>query len=85
MRGLERFAENRNIPWNQPTTFRLVTAQTEVPSFILRTALSAIPLVSDRWGVDVLRFQGNSSHALPNSKELSVSMTFGLQELLQAL
>ena len=54
MRGLERFADNRNIPWNPPTTFRpIVTATTEVPSFSLRTALSAIPFVSDRWGVDV--------------------------------
>ena len=70
MGGLERFADSRNIPWNPPTTFRLVKATREVPSFILRTALSAIPLVSDRWGVDVQRFQGNSSQALPNSKEL---------------
>ena len=88
MRSLERFADNRNIPWNPPTTFRpnqIVTATTEVPSFSLRTALSAIPFVSGRWIVDVKWFQGNSSQALPNSKELSVWTTFGLQELLQAL
>ena len=50
---------------------------TEVPSSNLRTALSAIPLVSDRCGVDVQWFQERSSQALPNSKELSVKMTFG--------
>ena len=44
----------------------------DVPSFILRTALSAIPFVSDRWGVEVPWFHDNSSHAPPNSIELSV-------------
>ena len=44
----------------------------EVPSFTLRTALAAIPLVSDLCGVDVQLFQERSSQALPNSKELSV-------------
>ena len=43
---------------------------TEVPSLILRTALSAIPFVSRR-GVDVQWFKDNSPQALPNSKELS--------------
>ena len=47
---------------------------TKVPSFTLRTALSAIPLVSDRCGVDVQWFQ-ESSQTLSNSKELSVWMT----------
>ena len=49
----------------------------EVPSFTLRTALSAIPFVSDRCGVDVQWFQERSSLALPNSKELSVWITLG--------
>ena len=49
----------------------------EVPSFTLRTALSAIPFVSDLCGVDVQRFQERSSQALPNSGELSVWMTLG--------
>ena len=44
----------------------------DVPSFTLRTALPAIPFVSDLCGVDVQRFQERSSQALPNSKELSV-------------
>ena len=44
----------------------------EVPFFTLRTALSAIPFVSDLCGVDVQLFQERSSQALPNSKELSV-------------
>ena len=43
----------------------------EVPSFHLGTALSSIPFVSDRCGVDVQWFQEKSSQALPNSKELS--------------
>ena len=45
---------------------------TEVPSFTLRTALSALPFVSDLCGVDVQWFQERSSQALPNSMELSV-------------
>ena len=40
--------------------------------FILRTALSAIPFVSDRWGVEVRWFHDRPSHDLPNSNELSV-------------
>ena len=44
----------------------------EVPSVTLRTALSAIPFVSDLCGVDVQCFQERFSQALPNSKELSV-------------
>ena len=47
----------------------------EVPSFTLRTALSAIPFVSDLCGVDVQCFQERSSQDLPNSQELSVWMT----------
>ena len=43
----------------------------EVPSQTLRTALSAIPFVSDRWGVDVQLFQDTSSQDLRYSKELS--------------
>ena len=52
----------------------------EVPSFALRTALSAIPFVSDLFGVDVQWFQERSSQAFPNSKELSVLMTFGFSD-----
>ena len=44
----------------------------DVPSFTRRTALSAIPFVSDLCGVDVQWFQERSSQDLPNSKELSV-------------
>ena len=36
----------------------------DVPSFTLRTVLSAIPFVSDLCGVDVLWFQDNSSEDL---------------------
>ena len=50
---------------------------TELPSFTLRTALSAIPFVSDQCGVDVQWFQERSSQAFPNSEELSVYMTSG--------
>ena len=42
-RDLERFAESSDIPRNQPT---------EVLSFTLRTALSAIPLVSEQGGFE---------------------------------
>ena len=49
----------------------------DVPSFTLHTALSAIPFVSDLCGVDVQWFQERSSQDLPNSKELSVYMTWG--------
>ena len=38
----------------------------DVPSFILRAALFAIPFVSERWGVDVQWFHERSSQALPN-------------------
>ena len=44
----------------------------DVPSFTLRTALSAIPFVCDLCGVDVQWFKDHSSQDLPNSKELSV-------------
>ena len=60
----------------------------DVPSFTLRTALSAIPFVSDLCGVDVQRFQERSSQALPNSKGIVSVNDFRLpvrrQELLQA-
>ena len=49
----------------------------EMLSFILRSALSAIPFTSDLCGVDVQWFQGKFSQALPNFKELSVYMTLG--------
>ena len=49
----------------------------DVPSFTRRTALSAMPFVSDRWGVDVPWFHDKTSHAFPNSIELSVYTTFG--------
>ena len=52
MRGLERFAENNNIPWNLPTIFHpeLIASipQKFLPFLILRTALPAMPFVSDR-------------------------------------
>ena len=44
----------------------------DVPSFILRTALSAIPFVSDRWSVEVRWYHERSSQDLPNSNELSM-------------
>ena len=40
-------------------------------------AVSAIPFVSYRGGVDVQWFQDKSSHDLPNSKDLSVQVTLG--------
>ena len=53
----EYFAENSGIPWNLPTVFRpdvIATIQQRGAFLlILRTALSAIPFVSDLCGVDV--------------------------------
>ena len=69
----EFFADSS--PWNPPSIRypdRTAIAPQMSHSFTLRTALSAIPSVSDLCGVDVQWFQGNSSQDLPNSKELSV-------------
>ena len=49
----------------------------DVPSFTRRIARSAIPFVSERWGVGVRWFHENSSQDLPNSQKKSVWMTFG--------
>ena len=48
----------------------------DVPSFTRRMALSAMPFVSGRWGVEVRWFHDKTSHAFPNSFELSVYTTF---------
>ena len=52
----------------------------EVPSLIIRTALSIIPFVSVRRGLDVWCFQDNSSHALPNCTEIFGVMTSGFSD-----
>ena len=65
-RDLESFAHRYSIPWNLPHQFSSRPDRNnmaEVPSFTLRTALSAIPLVSDLCGVEVQWFQERSSHA----------------------
>ena len=60
----------------------------DVPSFTLRTALSAIPFVSDPCGVDVQWFQENSLQDFPKFQGfVSVNdfrLPIRLQELLQA-
>ena len=63
----------------------------DVPSFTLRTALSAIPCVSDLCGVDVQWFQDNSSQDFAKFKGIVSVNDFWksqfphlLQELLQA-
>ena len=54
IRDPEYFADSSNILWNQPTIdYPDRTATADVTSFTLRTAHSAIPLVSDLSGVDV--------------------------------
>ena len=87
-RDLECFAEHSMDPAHQCSSRPDCNSTADVPPFTLRTALSAIPFVSDLCGVDVLWLQERSSQAFPNSKELSVLMTiwlpFRLQELLQA-
>ena len=70
-------------------SFRLDCNNTaEVPSFTLRTALSAIPFVCDLCGVDVQWFQERSSQAFAKFQRIvSVNdfrLPFWLQELLQA-
>ena len=54
VRGLAHCAENSNIPWNRPTISSSPDCRSiaEVPSFTLRTALSAMPFVLDRQGVE---------------------------------
>ena len=54
-RGLGHVADKNSISLKQPTIFHpiLIAAIQKVPSFTLRTALSAIPLVSDRRGIEV--------------------------------
>ena len=50
-RDLEHFAVCTSIPLNRPTTFRpsqILRIAVEVPSFILRIALSATQFASDR-------------------------------------
>ena len=69
--NLQELPQNRSLETGPD---RKSTA--EVPSFTLRTALSAIPFVSDLCGVDVQRFQERSSQDLPNSMCVSVK-TFG--------
>ena len=78
-RGLGHVASDSNIPYHQPTTFSSkpdCNSTGDVPSFILRTALSAIPFVCDLCGVDVQWFHDNSSQALPNFEELYAQITF---------
>ena len=82
-RGLGHFENNNSIPQNQPTIFRpslMATILQTFLLFILRTALSAILFVSDRWSVDVQWFHDTSSQDLPNYNELSQEMTFGLSD-----
>ena len=59
-----------------------------VPSFTLRTALSAIPFVSDLRGVDVQWFQETSSQAFAKFQGIvslnDFRLSIRLQELLQA-
>ena len=55
-RDLECFADSSNIPWNPPTIFHpdLIATVPQMSLLLtLRTALSAISLVSDLCGVDV--------------------------------
>ena len=79
-RDLECFADDSSNPWNLSTVSHpdlIATIQQTYFLFTLRTALSAVPFVSDLCGVDAHWFQERSSQALPNSKELSVWLTLG--------
>ena len=51
IRVLERFEDNNNLPWNQPTIFSSKPdgqSTADVPSLILRTARCVLPFVSER-------------------------------------
>ena len=74
------FADRHSTPWNLPTNFWSMpdcNDTADVPSFTLRAALASMPFVSDRRCVEVPWFHDKTSQALPNSIELSVSMTLG--------
>ena len=91
-RDLECFADRKNIPWNLPTIFSSrpdCNSTADVRSFTMRTALFAIPFVSDLCSIDVQRFLCNSSQDLAKFQGfVSVNdfrLAIRLQELLQAL
>ena len=73
--GLVCFEDSSNIP--DLSSKSDCNSSAEVPSFILRTALSAMPFVSDRCGAHVQGFHDNSSQDLPDVTDLSAKMTFG--------
>ena len=82
-RDLEHLAESNSIPQNRPTIFHQSHIATILQMFLplkLSAALSAIPFVSDRWGVEVRWFHDKSSQNLSNSNELSVKTTFGFSD-----
>ena len=67
-KDLVRFEDGSSTPWNPPTIFcpdLIATGPQMFPSLILRTTLSAIAFVSERWGVDAQWFQKRSSQDLP--------------------
>ena len=75
-RDLECFAGGSNIPWNPLTIFHpdlIANSTAAVPSLILRTALSAIPSISDLCGVDLQWFQERSSRFAKFQGIVSVS------------
>ena len=80
IRDLERFAERKKHSMESAHQFSSrpdCSNTAEVPSFTLRTALSAIPFVSDLCGVDVQIIPREIFIGFPNSKELSMQITLG--------
>ena len=63
---LNVFADSSSIPWNPPTiSSRPDCEQYSIcPSLSLRTALSAIRFVSERWGADMQWFHEENLHWL---------------------
>ena len=85
-----RFAHRCNIPWNLPTNFHLDSIATILQrrlSLTLRTALSAIPLVSDLCGVDVQWVPGKICTSFAEFQGIvsvnGFKFPIGFQEVLQ--
>ena len=75
IRGLERCGGNSSIPMesaHQVSSRPDCRSIADVPQFTLRTARSAIPSVSDRWGVEVQWLHNRSSQASPMTLSTSI-------------
>ena len=87
-RDLECSAESSSTPWNPPTILLSrhdCNSTADVPSWTLRTALSAIPFVSDLCDVDVQWFQESSSQDFAKFQRIVSVNDFWFPRRLQVL